>query len=113
MDTVVPSGPVSCASWAAEMLHRLSPGMTRCIDDARGAAAGAWTEGPRGGGAGTDGESGLAPAGTSTPVFLDDLPPVEEMAMIALSDVWVPVLAALRDLDGKDDVEIVTGHDGD
>src|SRR5207244_10905252 len=52
-------------SRAAEMLHRLSPGTTRCREDPRGAARGA-TGGPRGGGAGTDGESGLAPAGTIT-----------------------------------------------
>jgi len=50
----------------------------------------------------------FASAGTSTPVWLDDLPPVEEMAHIALSDAWMPMLAVLRELDGKDDGELVT-----
>ena len=44
-------------------------------------------------------------AGTSTPVWLDDLPPVEELAYVALSDAWMPMNAMLRDLDGKDDAE--------
>jgi len=56
--------------------------------------------------------SEFSTAGTSTPVWLDDLPPVEELAYIALSDAWMPMLAMLRDLDGKDDVEILAGPDG-
>jgi tetratricopeptide (TPR) repeat protein len=47
----------------------------------------------------------FAAAGTSTPVWLDDLPPVEELAYIALSDSWMPMLDLLRNLDGKDDAE--------
>jgi tetratricopeptide (TPR) repeat protein len=54
--------------------------------------------------------SEFAAAGTSTPIWLDDLPPVEEMAHIALDDAWMPMLAMLRDLDGKDDPELVTGR---
>jgi hypothetical protein len=46
-------------------------------------------------------------AGTSTPVWLDDLPPAEELAHIALSDAWMPLLDILRDLDGKDDAELL------
>ena len=51
--------------------------------------------------------SEFSAAGTSTPVWLDDLPPAEELAHIALSDAWMPLLATLRDLDGKDDVELL------
>jgi hypothetical protein len=35
------------------------------------------------------------------PVFLADLPPEDDLAIIALRDVWRPVLGALRDLDRK------------
>jgi tetratricopeptide (TPR) repeat protein len=52
--------------------------------------------------------SEFAAAGTSTPVWLDDVPPVEDMARIALDDAWMPMLAMLRELDGKDDAELVT-----
>jgi hypothetical protein len=52
--------------------------------------------------------SEFAAAGTSTPIWLDDLPPVEEMAHIALDDAWMPMLDMLRELDGKDDRELVT-----
>lgn len=54
--------------------------------------------------------SEFSAAGTSTPMWLDDLPPVEDLAYFALSDAWMPMLALLRDLDGRDDVEIVTGR---
>jgi hypothetical protein len=54
--------------------------------------------------------SEFSASGTSTPVWLDDLPPAEELAYVALSDAWMPMLALLRDLDGRDDVEIVTGR---
>ncbi len=54
--------------------------------------------------------SEFSAAGTSTPVWLDDLPPVEDLAYFALTDALMPMLALLRDLDGKDDVEIVTGR---
>lgn len=52
--------------------------------------------------------SEFSASGTSTPVWLDDLPPVEDMAHIALSDAWMPMLAMLRELDGKDDGDLVT-----
>ena len=51
--------------------------------------------------------SEFSAAGTSTPVWLDDLPPAEELAHIALSDSWMPLLAILRDQDGKDDAELL------
>jgi hypothetical protein len=54
--------------------------------------------------------SEFAAAGTGTPIWLDDVPPVEEMAHIALDDAWMPMLAMLRELDGKDDPELVTGR---
>ena len=54
--------------------------------------------------------SEFSAAGTSTPVWLDDLPPVEELAHIALSDAWMPMLGMLRDLDGRDDTEFTTGR---
>ena len=52
-------------------------------------------------------------AGTSTPVWLDDLPPVQELAYLALADSWMPMFEMLRELDGRDDVEIVTRRNGD
>jgi hypothetical protein len=52
-------------------------------------------------------------AGTSTPVWLDDVPPVGELAYLALADAWMPMLEMLKDLDGKDDLEIVTGRSGE
>jgi hypothetical protein len=48
--------------------------------------------------------------GTNTPVWLDDLPPVEELAHIALADSWLPMVAMLRELDAKDDLEILGGQ---
>ena len=39
-------------------------------------------------------------------MFLDDLPPVEELASIALTDVWMPAFEMLRDLDGRDTIEL-------
>ncbi len=54
--------------------------------------------------------SDFSAAGTSTPVWLDDVPPVDELAYIALSDSWMPMLAMLRDLDGKDDAEFMNAR---
>jgi hypothetical protein len=52
--------------------------------------------------------SEFSASGTSTPVWLDDLPPVEEMVRIALDDAWMAMHATLRELDGKDDGDLVT-----
>jgi hypothetical protein len=49
--------------------------------------------------------SEFSAAGTSTPVWLDDLPPALELAHIALADAWMPMVTALKDLDGRDDAE--------
>jgi len=57
--------------------------------------------------------SEFASAGTSTPIFLDDLPPADELATIALFDVWVPVLEVLRELDGVDAVDVRAVADED
>jgi tetratricopeptide (TPR) repeat protein len=54
--------------------------------------------------------SEFSAAGTSTPVWLDDLPPVQELAHIALSDAWMPMVTMLRELDGKDDAEFATAR---
>lgn len=54
--------------------------------------------------------SEFSAAGTSTPVWLDDLPPVQELARIALSDAWMPMVTTLRELDGKDDAEFATAR---
>ncbi|HEY2953720.1 MAG TPA: hypothetical protein VGK89_00550 [Candidatus Eisenbacteria bacterium] len=56
--------------------------------------------------------SEFSASGTSTPVWLDDLPPVEDLAYIALSDSWMPILDMLHELDGKDDVDVLAGPDG-
>jgi len=54
--------------------------------------------------------SEFSAAGTSTPVWLDDLPPVQELAHIALSDAWMPMVTMLRELDGRDDAEFATAR---
>uniref|UniRef100_A0A832I0Y7 Tetratricopeptide repeat protein n=1 Tax=Eiseniibacteriota bacterium TaxID=2212470 RepID=A0A832I0Y7_UNCEI len=43
--------------------------------------------------------------GASGPVFLDDVPPVEDLAFAALVHGWQPVLADLKRLDAVDDVD--------
>ena len=55
----------------------------------------------------------FASAGTSTPIFLDDLPPADELAAIALADLWVPLLEMLRELDGVDAVDVRAVAEGD
>jgi hypothetical protein len=54
--------------------------------------------------------SEFSAAGTSTPVWLDDLPPVEDLAYVALADGWMPMLGMLKDLDGRDDAEFQTAR---
>lgn len=49
----------------------------------------------------------------SDPVYLDDLPPEGDLAFIALSDLWEPLAATLRDLDGRDTVDLRGIADGD
>ncbi len=39
------------------------------------------------------------------PVFLDDLPAPNDMALIALDDTWKPVYEALKDLDDEDEAQ--------
>jgi hypothetical protein len=44
----------------------------------------------------------FSPRTMTRPVFLDDLPPADDLAYVALEDVWEPLFDSLRELDARD-----------
>jgi hypothetical protein len=44
----------------------------------------------------------FSPRRATRPVFLNDLPPAEDLAYVALEDVWEPMFDTLRELDGRE-----------
>jgi len=44
----------------------------------------------------------FSPHRAARPVFLNDLPPAEDLAYVALEDVWEPMFDTLRELDGRE-----------